>query len=136
LFFFFYETQYFGSRADVRIVDISTENSFYFANPPRAQANGAEKIRVTVLVLNGQGLGVLGKKVIIGVDPRVVISNPLDVTDSTGKATFELSSIAAGEYYIEVKIIDPAKPQDYITLPQKARLTFYDLNSPSPSPTP
>ncbi|MCX6732409.1 MAG: Ig-like domain-containing protein [Candidatus Roizmanbacteria bacterium] len=118
LFFFFYETQYFGSRASMTIVDISAENSYVFTNPLKAQANGKDKIRVTIFVLNGQGLGVPSKKVIVGADPRLVVSNVQDTTDTTGKAIFEYSTTVPGEYYLDVGI-------DEIKLPQKARLSFY-----------
>jgi hypothetical protein len=118
LFFFFYETRYFGSRASMTIVDISAENSYVFMNPLKAQANGTDKIRVTVFVLNGQGLGVPNKKVVIGVDPRLVVNSVQDTTDTTGKAIFEFSSTTVGEYYLDVGI-------DEIKLPQKAQLSFY-----------
>jgi len=118
LFFFFYETQYFGSRASMTIVDVSAENSFVFMNPLRAQANGTDKIRVTLMILNGSGLGVIGKKPVLGVDPRLVVNKVQDTTDSVGKAEFEFSSTVAGDYYLEVKI-------DGITLAQKAKLSFY-----------
>ncbi len=118
LFFFFYETQFFRSRASMTIVDVSAENSYVFMNPLRAQANGTDKIRVTIMVLNGSGLGVMGKKPVIGVDPRLVVDRVQDATDSLGKAIFEFSTTAPGEYYLEVKIDD-------VVLPQKARLSFY-----------
>ena len=118
LFFFFYETQFFGSRASMTIVDVSADNSYVFMNPLRAQANGKDKIRVTLMMLNGSGLGVMGKKPSISSDPKLVIDKVQDTTDSFGKAIFEYSTTAAGEYYLEVKIDDT-------TLPQKARLSFY-----------
>jgi len=118
LFFFFYETRYFGSRASVTVVDVSAENSYVFMNPLRAQANGKDKIRVTVMVLNGSGLGVMGKKPVIVVDPRLVVDRVQDATDSLGKAIYEFSSTITGEYYMEVKI-------DEITLLQKIKLSFY-----------
>jgi len=119
LFFFFYETRYFGSRASMTIVDVSAENSYVFINPLSAQANGKDKIRVTIMVLNGSGLGVMGKQPIIAVDPRLVV-NPVQITtDSLGKAIFEFSTAAAGEYYLEVKI-------DETTLLQKAKLSFHE----------
>lgn len=119
LFFFFYETQYFGSRASMTIVDFSAENSYVFTNPWQAQANGKDKIRVTIMVLNGTGLGVLGKKPVIVADPRLVIDRVQDTTDSFGKAIFEFSTTVPGEYYGEVKIDD-------ITLLQKAKLVFHE----------
>jgi len=87
-------------------------------NPLRAQANGKDKIRVTVMVLNGSGLGVMGKKPVIVVDPRLVVDRVQDATDSLGKAIYEFSSTITGEYYMEVKI-------DEITLLQKIKLSFY-----------
>ena len=119
LFFFFYETRYFGSRASMTIVDVSAENSYVFMNPFSAPANGKDKIRVTIMVLNGSGLGVLGKKPIIAVDPRLVVDRVQDTTDSLGKAIFEFSTTTAGEYYLEVKI-------DETTLLQKAKLSFHE----------
>ncbi|MFH0773038.1 MAG: Ig-like domain-containing protein [bacterium] len=119
LFFFFYETRYFGSRASMTIVDISAENSYVFMNPWKAQANGKDKIRVTAFVLNGQGMGVPNKKVIVGSDPRLQMSSVQGTTDTAGKAIFEFSTTTPGEYYLEVKIDD-------LTLPQKAKLSFYE----------
>lgn len=100
------------------IVDISAENSYVFVNPLRAQANGKDKIRVTVMLLNGSGLGVLGKKPIISVDSRLMVDKVQDTTDSLGKALFEFSSTTPGEYYLEVKV-------DNTILVQKAKLVFY-----------
>ena len=118
LFFFFYETQYFGSRASMTKGDISVDNSYVFTNPLKASADGKEKIRVTIFVLNSQGLGVYGKKVSMGIDPRLVVNSVQQHTDSTGKAIFDFSSASPGEYYLEVSI-------DELKLPQKARLSFY-----------
>ena len=100
------------------VVDFSAENSYVFTNPGRAQADGKEKIRVTIMVLNGSGLGVLGKKPVLGVDPRLVADNKQDTTDTYGKAIFEFSTSTPGDYYLDVKIDDQ-------TLPQKAKLSFY-----------
>jgi len=119
LFFFFYETRYFSSRASMTIVDVSAENSYVFMNPWKAQANGKDKIRVTVFVLNGQGLGVPTKRVLLGIDPRVAVTNVQDTTDTVGKAIFEFSTTVPGDYYLDVKI-------DAITLPQKMKLSFYE----------
>jgi hypothetical protein len=118
LFFFFYETQYFGSKASIKVVDFSADNSYVFMNPRTAQANGTDKIRVTVMVLNGNGLGVIGKKPVIEVDSRVVVSNVQDTTNNLGEAIFEFSTTTPGDYYIKVKIDDT-------DIPQKAPLSFY-----------
>lgn len=117
LFFFFYETQFFGSRASMTRVDISADNSYVFTNPLKAQADGKEKIRVTVFILNSQGLGVLGKNVSIGLDSHLILDAVQSATDQSGKALFDISSSTPGEYYLEVSV-------DEFKLPQKTRLTF------------
>ena len=42
---------------------VSLENSYLFASPLQAKADGKEKIRLTVFVLSGQGLGVQNQKI-------------------------------------------------------------------------
>ncbi len=117
LFFFFYETNFFGSRASMVQVDISASDSYVFTTPGHALADGKEKIRVTVYVLNSQGLGVFGKKVTIAGDPRLIIDPFQPNTDSVGKALFDVSSSNPGDYYLDVSIGD-------IKLPQKASISF------------
>jgi hypothetical protein len=99
-------------------VDISTDNSFVVSAPSRAQADGKDKIRVTVLVLNTEGLGIFGKNVSIAFNPQVTMSVIQAATDSTGKAIFDMSSTVPGDYYLDVHV-------DQIVLPQKAHLQFY-----------
>lgn len=98
-------------------VDISAENSYVFSNPLKALSDGKEKIRVTVFVLNSQGLGVFGKKVTLTANSQVVVDPIQPTTDSTGKAIFDYTSTIPGEYYLEVIA-------DNVTLPQKVRLSF------------
>lgn len=100
------------------IVDFSADNSYVFMNPRTAQANGVDKIRVTVMVLNGNGLGVLGKKPLIEVDQRVTKTLVQEATNNLGEAIFEFSTTTPGEYYIKVKIDDTE-------IPQKTPLSFY-----------
>lgn len=116
-FFFLYEARFFGSRASVARVDISADNSYVFSNPLKALADGKEKIRVSVFVLNSQGLGVFGKKVTLTPNAQVVVDPVQPTTDSTGKAMFDYTSTVPGEYYLDVSV-------DEITLPQKVRLSF------------
>lgn len=116
-FFFLYEARFFGSRASVARVDISADNSYVFSNPLKALADGKEKIRVSVFVLNSQGLGVFGKKVSLTPNAQVVVDPVQPTTDSTGKAMFDYTSTVSGEYYLDVSV-------DEITLPQKVRLSF------------
>lgn len=118
LFFFFYETKFFGSRASVTQSSISVDNSYVFVTPLRAQANGQQKVRITVFILNSQGLGVLGKKISLSNTPNLLFNVTEPLTDDTGKVVIECTSTIAGDYYIDIST-------DGITLPQKAHVTFY-----------
>lgn len=118
LFFWLYEVKFFIGRASVSKQSFSVDNSYLFVSPLRAKANNQEKIRVTVFVLNNQGLGVPGKKVFIGRNQNLNIEEIQALTDSFGKAVFDVASSKAGEYYLEVKVEDKV-------LPQKAHLSFY-----------
>ncbi len=117
IFFFFYETRFFGSRASMNQVDISADNSYVFVAPLVAKADGQQKERITVFVLNSQGVGVYGKKVVLTNNAGVIATEVQPTTDQTGKAVFDYASSLAGDYYLEVRV-------DSITLPQKAHLSF------------
>jgi hypothetical protein len=117
-FFGLYEVRFFKSRASVSQASFSVDNSYLFVSPLRAKANGQEKIRITVFVLNNQGLGVLGKEVFLSRDPSLSIDIIQGQTDNFGKAVFDVTSQKPGEYYLEVSV-------DNKKLPQKAHLSFY-----------
>lgn len=117
-FFWIYEAKFFVGRASVSQTTFSVDNSYVFATPLRASANSQEKIRVTVFVLNNQGLGVMGKQVVIGQNEALNIETIQGLTDQLGKAVFDISSNKVGEYYSEVKV-------EKSLLPQKVRLSFY-----------
>lgn len=110
--------QFTVGRASVTVQDVSVDNSYVFVTPIRAKANNDEKMRITVFVLNNQGIGVLGKKVILTTHKNLVIDQVQAVTDTFGKAIFDVSTGTAGEYYLDVRI-------DTQILPQKAHLSFY-----------
>ncbi|MFA5770079.1 MAG: Ig-like domain-containing protein [Patescibacteria group bacterium] len=112
-----YEVRYFRSRADVSKATFSVDNSYIFSTPSQARANGQEKIRLTVFVLNNQGLGVLGKKIYVRSDSSLNIEAVQGLTDSYGKAYFDISTTKAGEYFLEIRIDDTA-------LNQKAHIVF------------
>lgn len=118
LAFWFYEVRFFVGRASISQQSFSPENSYLFVTPLRAKANEKEKIRVTIFVLNNQGLGVAGKKVFIGRDQNLYVDEIQALTDNFGKAVFDISASRPGEYYLEVKVEDKV-------LPQKAHLSFY-----------
>lgn len=113
-----YEVKFFKSRASVSLATFSVDNSYLFVSPLRAKANGKEKIRLTIFVLNNQGLGVLGKEVFLSRDSSLSINIIQGQTDNFGKAVFDITSTKPGEYYLEVSV-------DGQKLPQKAHLSFY-----------
>jgi hypothetical protein len=117
-FFGLYEVRFFKSSASVSQASFSVDNSYLFVSPLRAKANGQEKIRITVFVLNNQGLGVLGKELFLSSNPDLSVDIIQGQTDNFGKAVFDVTSTKPGEYYLEVSV-------DGQKLPQKARLSFY-----------
>lgn len=117
--FFFYEARYMSGRASTVTNSFSPENSYVISVPSKAKGDGNQKVRVTVFVLNGQGLGVMGRSVALTTpaNSSMIVASTQSATDALGKAYFDISSGEAGEYYIEVKV-------DGFALPQKAHLLF------------
>lgn len=83
---------------------VSYDNSYLFASPLKAAA-GAERIRITAYVLDGQGAGVAGKEVILGNNITALHIYPISqITDDSGRATFDISSDQAGLFTIEASV--------------------------------
>lgn len=76
------------------------ENSYLFASPIQAKADGQEKIRVTVFLLNSQGLGVPGERINLNYPSSLTLETLQTTTDDLGKATFNLSSTTPGKFEI------------------------------------
>lgn len=100
-----------GTRLPVK------ENSYLFASPIQAKADGQEKIRVTVFLLDSSGLGVSRQPVTLKVPSALQIETLQSTTDDLGKATFNLFSTSAGKYEISATIPD-------FPLSQKINLLF------------
>jgi len=90
------------------IPEVSPDNSYVFASPLRAKTGG-EKIRVTVFVLDSKGLGVSGKKVIIGSGDLLQITPIQPVTDGAGRASFDVSSQGKSGTFIIQAVADGTK---------------------------
>jgi len=103
------QTKTTGQATVTRV--FSPENSYLFASPLLAQARGQEKIRITVFVLDSQGVGVEGETVLVGQNKNLLIEPIQSVTDSLGKAVFDISSTEAAEYLIEVAVEGKNLPQ-------------------------
>lgn len=78
----------------------SRENSYLFASPITAAANGTSLIRVTVFLLNDQGLGVVGQKVELSVNGPVTVAQTQPVSDTFGRAIFDVTAGSPGDYTI------------------------------------
>jgi uncharacterized alpha/beta hydrolase family protein len=93
------------------------ENSYLFASPIQAKADGQEKIRVTVFLLDSNGLGVSQQKVMLQVPSALQVETLQSITDDLGKATFNLSSTLPGKYAISAST-------STLNLNQKINLLF------------
>lgn len=113
-----YEVQFFTNRASIKTINFSVDNSYVFITPLRARADGQEKIRITVFVLDDRGLGVEGKMIVLEQNEALNIEKVQETTDSFGKSYFDVMSNKAGDYYLKVLI-------DNTELKQKAHLSFY-----------
>lgn len=114
--FFFYEARYMSGRASVINNSIDPDNSYVTYSPLSAKVTDSIKIRVTVLILSPQGLGVSGIAVSLSNPGNALkIETVSGTTDTFGKAEFDVSTKTAGEYTIEAKaggvaITQKAKP--------------------------
>ena len=97
---------------------ISRENSYIFASPISAPADGESVIRITVFLLNSQGMGVAGQKVMLKTIPNITITTVNELTDSVGKATFDLTSSTPGDYTINASVSN-------VSLLQQVSISFH-----------
>jgi hypothetical protein len=111
------QTTIFRSRANSNDQLPVRENSYIFASPIQAKADGKEKIRITVFLLNSQGLGVGKQQVSIKMPPNIEIETLQSTTDDLGKATFNLSTGIPGKYEISASTPN-------LNLSQKINLLF------------
>ena len=94
------------------------QNSYLFASPLQANSKNQEKIRITVFVLDGQGLGVSNQLVKLSSSPSLSIENIQPLTSETGQATFNISSQSPSSFQITAKIGNKQ-------IPQSISVTFY-----------
>lgn len=98
--------------------EVVEENSYLFASPLRAKADGLEKIRLTVFLLDGNGMGVSKKTVEVNRDQKLNVEEIQKVTDDSGKAVFDITSVVSGQYFLTVKT-------EGKEMAQKVRVVFY-----------
>lgn len=94
------------------------QNSYLFASPLQAKANGIEQIRVTVFLLDSRGMGISQQTVELIRPQSLTLVNSQSVTDDTGKAVFDLSSTTPLSHSLSARV----NGQD---LPQKVKVVFY-----------
>jgi len=95
-----------------------TANSYLFASPVTAKADSQQSIRITVFILDGQGLGVANQTVSLSL-PASLSQKPLQPqTDQYGKATFDLTSSVVGKFLISASV-------NGNNLPQSLNIVFY-----------
>ena len=91
--------------------DFSRENSYLFASPISAPSDSKSIIRITVFILNSRGLGANGLRIKLKVPPEVEVNEIQPITDSFGRATFDLTCQTSGNYTIAADIQEVALPQ-------------------------
>ncbi len=101
---------------------ISLDNSYIFASPLSACADGLSRVRLTVFLLNTQGFGVSAQKVQLNLATDLTLEKGQDVTDSFGKSYFDISSTKAGDFPISADA-------DGKKLPQQINVTFQPSSS-------
>ncbi len=94
------------------------ENSYVFTSPLQAKADGKEKMRLTIFILDGRGIGVVNQNITVKTSSKVTILEIQSTTDETGKAVFDLTSETAGQF--NVSAVTPIG-----TVPQQVKVMFY-----------
>lgn len=93
------------------------ENSYIFASPLTATADGIDRIRITIFILDGTGSGIPDKTVTVTGADNLVVYSVQAVTDTIGRALFDVATGTTGTYVIGA-VIDGA------AIPQKITITF------------
>ena len=112
------KTTTISKRAHTSSSTVALENSYLFASPLQAKADGLEQIRLTVFLLDGRGLGVPNQSVKLNLPTSVRITKSQEITDQTGKAVFDLISPTPQTFNVSASV-------GTSTLPQKVKITFY-----------
>lgn len=86
-------------------------NSYVFASPLSAKSV-AEKIRVTVFLLDDNGRGVVNKKIELASNPVGVNFAAIQAeTDKMGQAVYDLTSPVAGQFTVSALVEGATFPQ-------------------------
>lgn len=92
-----------SARTSSPPVMISGENSYIFVSPISAFADGISTIRVTVFMLNNQGLGVAKQTVNLKTSDSLTVKQVEPITDDYGRAIFDVISSTPGNYTLNAE---------------------------------
>ena len=93
------------------------ENSYLFASPLQAKADDKEKIRLTIFILDGRGLGVQNQTVRLSTSSKITTTEVQSITDESGKAVFDLTSEISGQFPVSAVT-------NTGTVPQQVKVVF------------
>ena len=111
-------TTIYNRAATSKTSSVVLENSYLFASPLQAKADGLEQIRLTVFLLDGRGLGVPNQIVSLNLPSNTTITNQQEISDQSGKAVFDIVSSIPQTINVTAKV-------GSIKLPQSVKVTFY-----------
>lgn len=97
---------------------VALENSYLFVSPLQAKADGKEKMRLTVFILDGRGMGIANQTISLSVSSKINIIDVQSQTDESGKAVFDLTSENSGQYNVSAK-------SNNTVIPQQVKVVFY-----------
>lgn len=81
---------------------VSLRNSYFIGEKILAKADGKDKCKVNVFVVDSEGRGIVGKSVILeGLDS---ISGKPQMSGDNGEASFEMTSLKEGQFNITAGI--------------------------------
>lgn len=93
------------------------ENSYIFASPLTAATGNIERIRITVFILDGTGSGIPDKTVTLTGVEKLAVYSVQAVTDTIGRALFDIAAGTSGTYEIGATI-------GGVSIPQKISVNF------------
>lgn len=96
-------TSWFGRAQLGGTGTMDPENSYLFASPLTAAADGRQSIRLTVFVLDNQGRGVYDQTVVLIKDASLTVTVVQPTTDELGQAVFEVATLRPGEYFLQAQ---------------------------------
>lgn len=97
--------------------NVVIENSYIFASPLTATTGNFERIRITVFILDGTGSGISGETVALTGVSKLAVYSVQAVTDTIGRALFDVAAGTSGIYEIGASV-------GGVSIPQKITVTF------------